>query len=55
MAIRIEAPLGYIPHFDVTTVDGTRVRYDEIWQHRNLVLVLADAPQRDAATCTHHN
>jgi hypothetical protein len=30
-----------VPHFDVATVDGRRVRYAEgIWQRRNLVLVL---------------
>lgn len=30
-----------MPHFDVTTLDGTRVRYaDAIWQRRNLLLVL---------------
>jgi hypothetical protein len=30
-----------VPHFDVVTIDGTRVPYvDAIWQRRNLLLVL---------------
>jgi hypothetical protein len=30
-----------VPHFDVATLDGTRIRYaDTIWQRRNLLLVL---------------
>jgi hypothetical protein len=28
-----------MPHFEVTTVDGQRVRYADVWQHRNLVFV----------------
>ena len=28
-----------LPHFAVTTVDGSRVDYSQIWQRRNLVLV----------------
>jgi hypothetical protein len=40
MATRSEARLGYVPHFEVTTVDGQHVRYDDIWQRRNLVLVV---------------
>jgi hypothetical protein len=49
MATRTEAPLGYIPHFDATTLDGQRVRYHDIWQHRNLVLVIVNPWGREAA------
>jgi hypothetical protein len=35
-----------VPHFAVTRLDGTAVRYSDLWQHRNLVLVLVP---RDAA------
>ena len=28
-----------VTHFDVATVGGTRVRYADIWQRRNLVMV----------------
>jgi hypothetical protein len=39
-----------IPHFDVATVDGRRVRYADLWQDRNLVLMTlphaAEEPQR---------
>jgi peroxiredoxin len=31
-----------VPHFDVLTVDGQRVRYTEFWQHQNLVFVSLD-------------
>jgi choline dehydrogenase-like flavoprotein len=48
MAIRSEARLGYMPHFDVTTLDGQHVQYDDIWQRRNLVLVLVSPQERDA-------
>ena len=48
MTTRGEARLGYVPHFEVTTVDGQRVRYDDIWQRRNLVLVLVNPNQREA-------
>jgi hypothetical protein len=35
----------YVPHFEVATVDAGRVRYRDIWQRRNLVLVaLAQRP-----------
>jgi hypothetical protein len=37
-----------VPHFDVNTIDGRRVRYSELWQHRNLVLVLINADDRRA-------
>lgn len=49
MATRTEARLGYVPHFDVTTLDGQRVRYEEIWQRRNLVLVMINRHERQAA------
>jgi hypothetical protein len=46
MASRSEPRLGYVPHFDVTTIDGRRVRYDDIWQQRNLVLVVVTPAER---------
>ena len=49
MATQPQARLGYVPHFDVTALDGHRVRYEEIWQHRNLVLLLVSPSQREAA------
>lgn len=33
-----------IPHFVVTSVDGSEVRYADIWQRRFLVLVCVPAP-----------
>lgn len=36
-----------MPQFDVVTVGGHRVRYENLWQHRNLVFVsvgVADRP-----------
>jgi hypothetical protein len=47
MATRSEARLGYVPQFDVMTLDGRRVHYDDIWQRRNLVLVLVSPQERD--------
>jgi hypothetical protein len=44
-----EALLGYVPHFDVKTVNGQHVLYKDIWQRRNLVLVLASSDERQAA------
>jgi hypothetical protein len=49
MAAQTEARLGYVPHFEVTTFDGHRVRYREIWQHRALVLVVVRANEREDA------
>jgi hypothetical protein len=49
MATRTEARLGYVPHFDVITLAGQRVRYQEIWQRRNLVLVIVSPREREAA------
>jgi hypothetical protein len=39
-----------LPHFDVRELNGRRVRYDELWQRRNLVLVLIDSTKREEAT-----
>jgi len=38
-----------VPHFDVTTVEGRRVRYRELWQRRNLILAALTPDQRDIA------
>jgi hypothetical protein len=35
-----------VVHFRVTTVDGRNVRYANLWQHRNLVLVTL--PENDS-------
>ncbi len=34
-----------VPQFEVTTADGSRVRYRDIWQHRNLLLVCVEETQ----------
>src|SRR5919106_4943078 len=39
----------HIPHFAVAALDGRVIRYQELWQRRNLVLVLAAADEHDAA------
>jgi hypothetical protein len=39
-----------LPHFELTTLTGDRVRYDALWQRRNLVLVLTDPTKRQDAT-----
>ncbi len=43
-------PGDQVPHFDIVDLEGRRVRYRDLWQNRNLVLVaLADedsAPAR---------
>jgi hypothetical protein len=49
MATSREPRLGYVPHFDVSTVDGRRVQYDEIWQRRNLLLAIVSASERETA------
>jgi hypothetical protein len=49
MAATREARLGYVPHFDVVTIDGHRVRYQEIWQRRNLVLAVLPADHHTTA------
>lgn len=33
-----------VPHFDVTTLDGSRATYSAIWQRKNLVLLVLPAP-----------
>jgi peroxiredoxin len=38
-----------LPHFEVATLDGRRIRYDELWQRRNLALILTDPRQRREA------
>ncbi|HWP99004.1 MAG TPA: hypothetical protein VNK92_00915 [Vicinamibacterales bacterium] len=38
-------PRDLLPHFEVATLDGRRARYGEIWQRRNLVLVLLDGAE----------
>lgn len=38
-------PHDFVPHFDVTTIDGGRARYADLWQHKNLVLVVIGASQ----------
>lgn len=47
MATRTEPRLGYVPHFDVATLGGERVRYRDIWQRRNLVLVIVHPRERE--------
>lgn len=45
-------PPEIVPHFDLTTLRGERVRYASIWQRKNLVLVTvpdSDSPSRDYA------
>jgi hypothetical protein len=43
-------PGDSVPHFELTTVDGARVPYREIWQRKNLLLVsLAGATGDDYA------
>ena len=47
MAKQSDARLGFVPHFEVTTIDGRRVRYDDIWQRRNLLFVLLSPQERE--------
>lgn len=35
-----------VPHFDVTTIDGLRVRYADLWQRRRLLLITATTADR---------
>ena len=37
-----------VPHFDIRTLGGSRVRYADIWQKRNLLLVALPAGAPDA-------
>jgi hypothetical protein len=34
-----------VPHYAVTRLDGSRAGYDEIWQRKNLLLVLLPAEE----------
>lgn len=38
-----------VPHFEVRTLDGRAVRYADVWQHANLVLVAFPAVESAAA------
>ena len=38
-----------VRHFAVTTLDGRRIDYANIWQHRNLVLVALPASDSEAS------
>lgn len=38
-----------IPHFTVTTIDGTRIEYRTLWQHTNLLLISIDDDRSPAA------
>jgi hypothetical protein len=41
----------FVPHFSVTTIDGQTGRYADVWQRKNLLLVLvptAESPDREA-------
>ena len=38
-----------MPHFEVTRIDGTPVRYDSIWQRRNLLLVVLPNGEKDGS------
>jgi hypothetical protein len=49
MVTPIKPALGYVPHFDVTTVDGQRVPYQALWQRRNLLLIIVRPDQRESA------
>lgn len=39
-----------MPHFRATTVEGRPFRYDEIWQRKNLVLIVLPAERPESAT-----
>jgi len=43
------ARLGYVPHFDVVTLNGQRVHYRDLWQRRNVVLLLVSPGDRGVA------
>lgn len=44
-----EPHLKHVPHFEVRALDGRHVRYQELWQRRSLVLVVAAPHEREAA------
>ena len=37
------APRDSVPHFDVTSIDGTRICYSTLWQRKHLLLVTLPA------------
>src|SRR5687767_5133847 len=40
MAKEADVGIAFVPNFDVTTVEGRHVRYQDIWQRRNLILAV---------------
>jgi peroxiredoxin len=42
-----------LPHFSVTTVDGRRVEYADLWQRKNVVLVTVPAEGSAAGYASH--
>jgi hypothetical protein len=44
------SPGDLIPTFEGETVDGHRLRYEEVWQRRNLVLFVLSATARAEAS-----
>ena len=38
-----------LPHFSITTIDGDRVDYADLWQHKNLLLVTVPQDGSDTA------
>jgi hypothetical protein len=43
-------PGDLIPRFEGATVDGREVRYEQLWQHRNVVLFVLSADLRVSAS-----
>jgi hypothetical protein len=43
-------PGDLIPRFDAATVDGREVPYEQVWQHRNVVLFVVSADVNAAAS-----
>ena len=41
---------GALPFFDVTTVTGERIKYADLWQRRNVLLVCLPADETTAHT-----
>ncbi len=42
-------PGDEVPHFDIVDLEGRRVRYRDLWQLRNLVLVALADPESEPA------
>lgn len=42
-------PGDQLPHFSITTIDGDRVNYVDLWQQKNLLLVTVPRDGSDAA------